>query len=121
MVQRSTINWRGDRPSDNYTIIPNELARDPDISAPAKAVAVYIWSCKDGFQIGTALTAKTLGMRKEIVVKAMSELIDQGWLSRKELTGPEGRTYGWQYHADPSKRIKRPNPKTTKTVRHPDQ
>jgi hypothetical protein len=119
VIQRSTIKWVGDKPTDKYTIVPNELARDPDLSPAARSIALYLWSHDDGFKMGTTSISTALGMRKPTVVKAMQELIDQGWLTRKECTGPKGGVYAWQYYANRSRRIKKPTqPDTQKSPRY---
>jgi hypothetical protein len=106
MKQRSTIRWHGEPPTEDFTVVPNELARDGYLSAPARSIAFYLWTHSNGFKVSASSLATYLKMRKQTVVNALNELIEHGWLTRIECTGPNGGIYGYQYFANRSGRIR---------------
>ncbi|GLP83592.1 helix-turn-helix domain-containing protein [Mycobacterium antarcticum] len=100
----STIKWLGGKATANYTIVPNELARDTELGSSAFRVAIYLWSCSDGFMVSEARLAKVLGMSSNTVGKALRELIERRWLARCQWDTDNGAPY-WVYYADPGQRL----------------
>lgn len=80
MQKYSTIRWLGERPGEHYTIIPNSLARCPDITASARSVAMYIWSQAHGFRISERSIADALKMDRKTVGRALDNLQENRWL-----------------------------------------
>jgi hypothetical protein len=87
----------GDPPKGNYTILPNDLIHDADLSWRAKCVALYLWSLKPNAYISTTGIAAAVGMAKPKVLDAMGELTERRWMMRRENRGPQGRVYQYVY------------------------
>lgn len=73
---------QGPRPEDNYTLISNDLMRDPDLSDRAKAVYLYMRSHRDGWNLNTEKIAKALGRSRNTVMAAVNDLIAAGYVER---------------------------------------
>lgn len=73
---------QGPRPEDNYTLISNELMRDPDLSDRAKAVYLYMRSHRDGWNLNTEKIARALGRSRNTVMAAVNDLIAAGYVER---------------------------------------
>lgn len=73
---------QGPRPEDNFTMIPNSLARDPEITIEAKGIYLFMQSHKDGWNMSVVRIAKSLGMSKSRVSKCVNELIEAGYIGR---------------------------------------
>lgn len=88
---------QGPGPEDAYTMIPNSLARDPNIPNRAKAVYIFLRSHRDGWGITTQRTAEALGLSKGTVVSALNDLQESGYVLREQVRGEGGTFAGWEY------------------------
>ncbi len=66
-----------------YAGIPMSLARDVKLSANARSVALLIWSHDEKWQQSVADIAKSLGMGRNTVAAALSELEERRWMIRE--------------------------------------
>lgn len=96
--RRNPIYWIGERPAGDFTIIPNALARDGELSASARSVALYLWSHRDGWELSAKSIAETLRMGRRQAMAAIRELSDSRWIAVRE-TGRTAR----EYFAHPSR------------------
>ncbi|ORB67683.1 hypothetical protein BST47_04180 [Mycolicibacterium tusciae] len=62
------------------------LARDTELSAPARSVAMYIWSHDERYQQSARDVAEALGMSRNTVAKALEALQERGWFVRERIT-----------------------------------
>lgn len=70
-------------PEDHYTMVPNAIARS-SLTPKAKAVYLYLRSHREGWTITTERVGKEIGMSRETVGKAVQELMDSGYIIRKQ-------------------------------------
>ena len=88
---------QGPGPEDSYVMIPNSLARNPDIPNRAKAVYIFLRSHRNGWDITTERTAEALGLSKGTVVSALSDLQQFGYVLRQKVRSDDGTFAGWEY------------------------
>ncbi|MFQ6228855.1 MarR family transcriptional regulator [Nocardia sp. NPDC002869] len=77
-----------------YASLPMELARDRELTAAARSVALYVWSHTEKWKTSAVEIAEKLDMHRTTVSKALSNLQARGWLVRQ----PYGRTGLKQSH-----------------------
>ncbi|XOJ10537.1 helix-turn-helix domain-containing protein [Corynebacterium striatum] len=68
---------------DNFTLIPNDIFRDPDISPRAVKVYGFLRSHTSGFRINVRGIATQMGMGKNSVNAAIQELENAGYIARE--------------------------------------
>ena len=74
---------------ENFTMIPNEIARAKDVTPRALKVYVYLRSHTAGFNVNVRGIATNLGMGKNSVNDAVRELEKLGYVERVWVT-PDG-------------------------------
>lgn len=67
---RNPIKWHGDAPRDHFTMIPNELARDTELSLYAYRIAIVIRTHAEDYEVSAASLAKMWGWHRDTVGKA---------------------------------------------------
>src|SRR5699024_3269208 len=72
----------GPAPEDHYSLVSNELARDPGISLQAKGIYLYLRSHREGWSMSTQRIGEALGINKDTVSKYVRELESVGFLVR---------------------------------------
>jgi hypothetical protein len=79
----------------NYTIIPNEMLNNPNLSFKAKAMLCYLLSKPDRWSVYLSQLAKASSDGYESVVSGMNELIANRYVFRKPCSG--ANPGGWEY------------------------
>ena len=72
------------RIEDNFTMIPNALARSSEISPRAKAVYLFVSSHETGWRLNSRGIASQLGISQDTVNKGLRELETLGWVKRTQ-------------------------------------
>lgn len=91
---RNPIRRHGELPSDHFTIIPNELVRDPNLSNHAYRIAMVLRSHAEGYEVSAASLSTMLGWHRDTVGKALRELVDARRLAvQRYRTAKGGRAY----------------------------
>ena len=102
---RNPIKRHGELPSEQFTIIPNELVRDADLSNYAYRIAMVLRSHAEDFEISAASLSKGLGWHRDTVGRALRELVDARRLAiQRYQTVSGGRAYD-VYHVHVSGRF----------------
>ncbi len=99
---RNPIKWHGDTPRDHFTLIPNELARDTELSLYAYRIAIVIRTHAEGYEVSAASLAKMQGWHRDTVGKALRELAQAGWLVVRTHKTAEGKRVFDEYHVHAS-------------------
>lgn len=100
---------QGPRPEEDFTMISNALARNPEITIEAKGIYMFMRSHRDGWNMTVVRTAKALGVSKGRVSKYINELIDAGYIIRSQGSGEGGRFGEIEYLILTSPRLKNPD------------
>jgi len=79
----------------NYTVIPNEMLNNPELSFKAKAILFYLLSKPDKWSVYLSQLAKASTDGYESVVSGMNELIANRYVFRKPCSG--ANPGGWEY------------------------
>lgn len=79
----------------NYTVIPNEMLNNPELSFKAKAILCYLLSKPDKWSVYLSQLAKASTDGYESVVSGMNELIANRYVFRKPCSGTNPG--GWEY------------------------
>ena len=88
---------RGTKISDHYSQIPNDLARNPDISLAAKGLYVYLSSHREGWAMSTERVGEALGAHRNTVAKYVKELEKSGYLEKELVKDELGKYEGIEY------------------------
>ena len=100
---------QGPRPEEDFTMISNALARNPEITIEAKGIYMFMRSHRDGWNMTVVRIAKALGVSKGRVSKYINELIDVGYIIRSQGSGEGGRFGEIEYLILTSPRLKNPD------------
>jgi hypothetical protein len=81
----------GPQPADQFSLLPNALARDARLSFRARGVMAYINSHADGFHLNADSLAREGTEGRDAVRTAMNELIECGYLRRVRHQDEDGQ------------------------------
>lgn len=87
----------GPAPEDHYSMVSNDLARDPDVSLQAKGLYLYLRSHREGWSMSTERIAEALGVHRNTVSKYVQELERSGFLVRDYSHSESGTFDGMKY------------------------
>lgn len=87
----------GPAPEDHYSLVSNELARDPDISLQAKGLYLYLRSHREGWSMSTERIGQALAIHRNTVSKYVQELEAAGFLVRNYSHSGKGTFDGMEY------------------------
>ena len=87
----------GPAPEDHYSLIPNDLARDPAISLQAKGLYLYLRSHREGWSMSTERIGEALGITRKTVSKYVQELEQAGYLLREQSRPDSGEFGAMEY------------------------
>ncbi|WP_096311648.1 MarR family transcriptional regulator [Mycolicibacterium pallens] len=68
-------------------LIPNELARDVELSHTARSVVLLLLSHADGYEVSAKSIAAEMGRDRAAISKALDELDARRWLAIRHLPG----------------------------------
>ena len=91
----------GHRPNDNFTMISNDFARNPDISMRAKVLYLYLMSHAAGWKLSVKAAQNATGMGRGTVYSAISDLRKLGYVRRVDLKDENGYFSGTRYQVLP--------------------
>jgi|GEM_PF-5272858 len=81
----------GPAPEDHFSLIANDLARDPRISLRAKGVYLYLRSHRDGWSMSVDRIAEALEVSRRTITSSVKELEEHGYLIREQTNGEKGQ------------------------------
>ena len=87
----------GPAPEDHYSLVSNELARDPSISLQAKGLYLYLRSHREGWSMSTQRIGEALGITRKTVAKYVQELERAGYLLREQSRPDSGEFGAMEY------------------------
>ena len=85
--------------TSKFTVIPNELILDPELTPTAKWVLFYILSRPVDWQIYSKEITKHSKISYNTVRRAMNELIQYKYVERIRVRHPSGKFAGYLYWA----------------------
>jgi len=69
------------KPTQNYTVVPNEIFTVEGVSAEAKFVYIYLISRPDGRNVNMKNIADVCGIGRQEAYNLVAELKNVGWVS----------------------------------------
>jgi hypothetical protein len=78
------MNKLNNKIKDNFTIIPNDIIRNKNISDRARFIFCYMASMPDDWKFYQGVMAKELGYTKDTLRKYIEELLETGYLNREQ-------------------------------------
>ncbi|WP_280264642.1 hypothetical protein [Nocardia wallacei] len=85
--------------NDRFVIIPNDMARNrmggPKLTSVARCVLVHLLSLPPGWKTSREKLAEDFTEGRDRIGKALTELIDTGFLSRERTNDPETGQVVW--------------------------
>ncbi|KOG86419.1 hypothetical protein ADK38_31160, partial [Streptomyces varsoviensis] len=85
------VTHRRHRHESHFTVVGNHLAQHPTLSAVAIGLAVRIQSLPDGALVGVKVLAAQFPEGEARIARALRELEQAGYLSRKKERAPGQR------------------------------
>lgn len=85
------------RLGDNFTIIANEFARDPEVTPRAARLFIYLASHSTGWKLSVTATMNATGMGRGTVFKALNDLRALGYVKRYQAVDENDRFAGTEY------------------------
>ena len=98
-----------------YTIVSNDVLKDPSLSARAKGLYAYLLSNREGFVIYKKEVVKHFKEGRDAIYKAFDELVDAGWIA-VEYKRDKGKFGGSDYTVIRDKLRGAPQPEKPDTV-----
>lgn len=94
----------------DFSVIPNALINDRDLSPQARFLFVYKASKPDDWNFWNSDLEKALGWSGDTLRKYEAELLESGWQTRTRSRTQRGRFTNWDYtlHASPVRKISEP-------------
>lgn len=89
----------------NFTVVPNELINDRNISRDARFLFVYLASKPPGWKFYTATIEKELNCSSDSRKKYMLELVTTGWITREQIKQDNGEWGAMALHLHPQPKI----------------
>lgn len=80
----------------NFTIVPNEILRDRNMTFAEKGLLAYLLSLPDNWDIRVSVIAETFGETERGILKLLKGLIEMGYCKRVAIR-KDGRLAGQQY------------------------
>ena len=85
------------RPLDNFTMIANFFARDPNVTPRACRLYVYLMSHATGWKVSVKAAQNATGMGRGTVYAAINDLRKLGYIRRIDLKDENGQFSGNSY------------------------
>lgn len=98
-MQEEKNNFFVNRPSDNFTIVPNGFLNDKNLSFRAKGVLSFIYSRSKDFKILKCSLHHFGKEGRDALVTAFDELVEKGYI-RVSQKKNNGQFNGYQYSID---------------------
>ncbi len=105
---RNPIKRHGDTPRDHFTIVPNELVRDTELSNHAYRVASVIRSHAEDYEVSVKSLAEMLGWGRVRTKEALQELVAARWLAIRKYKTASGTRAFEEYHLNVSRKFTEP-------------
>ena len=90
------MNKLNNKIKKNFTIIPNDIIRNKNISDRARFIFCYMASMPDDWKFYQGVMAKELGYTKDTLRKYIEELLETGYLYREQRR-EEGKFDSYDY------------------------
>jgi len=81
----------------NYTVIPNETAKNNNLSLEARGLLLYLISLPDDWVLYKSNLHEHLNEKKAKVDRAFRELKENGYLASVRMVGESGKFVGWNH------------------------
>lgn len=83
---------QGPAPEDHFTMISNDLLRNPNLSIEARGIYGFMRSHRDGWKMTTERIGEACNMSRKRSAKYINELIDAGFIIRDQAN--DGGKFG---------------------------
>lgn len=113
---RNPIRRHGDTSRGHFTIIPNELARDTELSMHAYRAAIIIRTHADGYELSTASIAESQRWGRPRTRAALQELTEARWLAIRPFKTATGHRAFEEYHVHVARKF---NPEEATALAEP--
>ena len=82
---------------DNFTMIANEFARNPEVTPRAARLFIYLASHSTGWKLSITATMNATGMGRGQVFSALNDLRRLGYVTRRQVVDEDDRFAGMEY------------------------
>jgi len=79
-----------------YSIIPNAIINNPNLSYKAKGILIYLISKPDGWEVKLEDIAKHSKDGLDAVRSGVNELVKAGYIIRRRIRNKDGKMAGWE-------------------------
>ena len=81
--------------NDNFTVISNDVVRNPDLSDGAKVLLLYLLTCSDDWDFNVKGISKCLNISTGAVSSRLKELQEFGFVTIKKVRTGQGKISSW--------------------------
>lgn len=81
--------------NDNFTVISNDVVRNPDLSDGAKVLLLYLLTCSDEWDFNVKGISKCLNISTGAVSARLKELQEFGFVTIKKVRTGQGKISSW--------------------------
>lgn len=81
--------------NDNFTVISNDVVRNPDLSDGAKVLLLYLLTCSDEWDFNVKGISKCLNISTGAVSARLKELQEFGFVTIKKFRTGQGKISSW--------------------------
>jgi hypothetical protein len=112
------MNKLNNKIKDNFTIIPNDIIRNKNLSDRARFLFCYMASMPDEWKFYQGVMAKELGYTKDTLRKYIEELLQTGYLNREQRR-ETGKFDSYDYTLNFSPCMEKPDTVKTRNGKNP--
>lgn len=85
------------RLTDNFTMVPNEFTRSPEVTPRAARLYMYLASHQTGWKLSITAAVNATGMGRGTVFAALKDLRRLGYVKRYQVVDEDDRFAGTEY------------------------
>ena len=98
--KRSPIKRHGTTPPDQFVMIPNKVARDPELSTRGARVLLLMLSHTDGYEVSVRSMSEQLGCQRTVINGALEDLVNARYVAITRCRKHNGRRAYDTYHVN---------------------
>jgi hypothetical protein len=98
--KRNPIKRHGDRPADKFVMIPNAVARDPELTTRGARVLLLLLSHVDGYEVSQRSMAEQLECKRTVIDGALQDLVKARYIAVTRYRKHNGQRAYETYHVN---------------------
>lgn len=96
--KRNPIKRHGEVPSDRFVMVPNDVARDPELTSRGARVLLVLLSHADGWEVSQRSLSEDLRCKRSVIDGALQDLVKAQYLAVTRYQKHNGQRAYETYH-----------------------